>query len=99
MTTVIGVPVTHSPEFLATFKHRKTQVNGIDLHHAVAGQGAPVVLIHGFPQAWDMWRKVTPRPVQRYTVSTPDMRGLGDSDRPEGGYDADKPSAVGSEER
>jgi pimeloyl-ACP methyl ester carboxylesterase len=51
------------------------------------GQGSPVVLLHGWPQTWYEWRRIIPGLAERYTVITPDMRGLGDSSRPAGGYD------------
>lgn len=72
----------------STFTHHIANVNGIRLHYVIAGKGAPVVLLHGFPQTWYEWRKVMPVLAQRYTVIAPDLRGLGDSSKPEKGYDA-----------
>ncbi len=53
----------------------------------MGGQGEPIVLLPGWPQTWYAWRFVMPTLAQRYTVIALDMRGLGDSDKPEGGYD------------
>lgn len=72
----------------STFTHHIDNVNGIRLHYVIAGKGAPVVLLHGFPQTWYEWRKVMPVLAQRYTVIAPDLRGLGESSKPENGYDA-----------
>ena len=57
------------------------------LHYVIAGQGEPVVLLHGWPQTWYEWRKIIPALAARYTVIAPDMRGIGDSSRPVSGYD------------
>ncbi len=63
------------------------EVNGIRLFYRRAGEGPPVVLIHGFPETSYAWRKVIPVLAQRYTVIAPDLRGCGASDRPQTGYD------------
>jgi pimeloyl-ACP methyl ester carboxylesterase len=46
-----------------------------------------VLLLHGFPQTWFAWRKIIPLLAGTYRVIAPDLRGLGESSRPEGGYD------------
>jgi pimeloyl-ACP methyl ester carboxylesterase len=69
------------------FAERTTEANGITLNYAVGGSGRTVVLLHGYPQTWYMWRKVMPALAERYTVLAPDLRGSGDSDAPDGGYD------------
>lgn len=73
------VSVTQTREFTETFKHRKAVINGSYMHYVVGGQGPAVVLIHGFPQTWYMWRKVMLPLAERYTVVAAGMRGLGDS--------------------
>jgi pimeloyl-ACP methyl ester carboxylesterase len=69
------------------FVERTAEANGIALNYAVGGSGPTVVLLHGYPQTWYMWRKVMPALAERYTVVAPDLRGSGGSDAPEGGYD------------
>ncbi len=64
-----------------------TRVNGVRLHYLHAGEGPPVVLLHGWPQTSHMWRHVLPRLAARYTVIAVDLRGYGRSDKPAGGYD------------
>ena len=66
---------------------RYASVNGITLHYAIAGQGEPVLLIHGFPQTWQEWLDIIPPLAQRFTVIAPDYRGAGESSRPASGYD------------
>jgi hypothetical protein len=51
------------------------------------GAGPTVVLLHGYPQTWYMWRKVMSALAGHYTVIAPDLRGSGGSDAPAGGYD------------
>ena len=57
------------------------------LHYRRDGAGEAVVLIHGFPQTSHEWHKLTPLLAPRFTVIAPDLRGLGDSERREEGYD------------
>jgi len=59
-----------------------TLPNGIKLHVAVGGQGAPLVLLHGHPQNHVTWRKIAPTLAKYFTVILPDLRGYGDSDKP-----------------
>ena len=56
--------------------------DGVTLRAAVAGEGPPVVLLHGFPQTHLMWRHVAPALAATHTVVCPDLRGYGDSDKP-----------------
>ena len=74
------------------YTHHKTTVNGIQLHYVISGegngQGDPIVLLHGFPQTWYEWRHIIPQLItNNYAVIAPDMRGLGDSEKPQTGYD------------
>lgn len=57
------------------------------VHYLTMGQGAPLVLLHGWPQTCHAWRKVMPVLAQRFRVIAPDLRGLGDSSRPKDGFD------------
>lgn len=59
----------------------------VTLHYLTAGTGDPVVLLHGVPQTSYEWREVIPKLADRYSIIAPDLRGLGDSSRPAGGYD------------
>jgi len=67
--------------------HRTVAVNGFRMHYVTAGSGFPLVFLHGWPQSWYEWRKIIPPLAGRFTVVAPDLRGLGDSERPLTGYD------------
>src|SRR5829696_9504920 len=67
--------------------HRAIHVNGTRLHVAEAGDGPPLLLLHGWPQHWWCWRKLIPRLAASYRVLAPDLRGWGWSDAPPGDYD------------
>ena len=57
------------------------------MHVAEAGKGPPVVLLHGYPETWYAWRNQWPNLARDYHVIMPDLRGYGDSDKPDSGYD------------
>jgi pimeloyl-ACP methyl ester carboxylesterase len=69
------------------FTENTAQVNGVTLNYAIGGTGPAVVLLHGYPQTWYMWRKVMPALAGQYTVIAPDLRGSGGSDAFATGYD------------
>jgi pimeloyl-ACP methyl ester carboxylesterase len=72
---------------LPGFEHGSADVNGTRLHFVRGGQGPAVVLLHGWPYTWALWRKLMPLLADTgYTVIAPDLRGLGDSDKAESGY-------------
>jgi pimeloyl-ACP methyl ester carboxylesterase len=70
-----------------TVKHHTVNVNGIGMHVADAGKGPPVVLLHGYPETWFAWRHQWPDLARDYHVIIPDLRGYGDTDKPDTGYD------------
>jgi pimeloyl-ACP methyl ester carboxylesterase len=66
------------------------EVNGVKLHYVEGGQGErTVVLIPGWPQTWFAWRKVMPELGRTFRLIVVDPRGMGDSSRPDGGYDTE----------
>jgi pimeloyl-ACP methyl ester carboxylesterase len=67
--------------------HHHADLGDVRLHFVTAGEGFPVVLLHGWPQTWYEWRHIVPVLAQGYRVIAPDLRGLGDSSRPADGYD------------
>jgi len=66
--------------------HREVQLDGLRLHVAEAGSGDPLVMLHGWPQHWFMWRRLIPELAAGYRLICPDLRGFGWSDAPPGGY-------------
>lgn len=62
------------------------EANGVRLHYLVAGQGDPVLLLHGFGQSSHMWRPLMRELAKTHTVLAADLRGAGQSDAPDEGY-------------
>ncbi len=64
--------------------HRTLETNGIHMHIAECGQGPLVLLCHGFPESWYSWRhQLTALAEAGFHAVAPDMRGYGQTDRPE----------------
>jgi len=70
-------------------EHHYANVGGVRLHYVEAGSGPPVVLLHGFPETHRSWDAQLPALSPKHRVVAPDLRGYGESDRPEAGYDID----------
>ncbi len=66
---------------------RFAEVNGVKLHYLIAGSGDPVLLLHGYAQTSHMWLPLIPLLAKTHTVIAPDLRGFGNSSKPEAGYD------------
>ena len=61
-----------------------TEANGLKFYVRDEGSGRPVILLHGFPDTGDLWRKQVPALVQQgFRAIVPDMRGRGRSSKPE----------------
>jgi pimeloyl-ACP methyl ester carboxylesterase len=78
---------TNNPPIPRGFTDGFVHTDGIRIHYVQGGHGAPVVLLHGFPENWYEWHSVMPALAQRYHVIAIDMRGAGQSDAPATGYD------------
>lgn len=70
-------------------EHAFARLPELSQHYVSAGDGEALVLLHGFPQTWYEWMPVLPELAKHYRVIMPDLRGLGASSRPAGGYDKD----------
>ncbi|WP_457938236.1 alpha/beta fold hydrolase [Mesorhizobium sp. 10J20-29] len=75
------------PPFPASFETRDIETNGATIHVRFGGQGPAVVLLHGYGETGDMWAPMAGELARDHTVVVPDLRGLGLSSKPEGGYD------------
>jgi pimeloyl-ACP methyl ester carboxylesterase len=75
------------PPYPAVFKIQEIQAPGARIHVRVAGKGPAVVLLHGYGETGDMWEPLAVELVRDHQVIVPDLRGLGVSSHPPGGYD------------
>ena len=73
--------------FPRDFKVRNIKTSGAAIHVRYGGQGPAVVLLHGFGDTGDMWAPVATALCKDHTIVVPDLRGMGLSSHPRGGYD------------
>jgi|ERR1700722_15403975 len=73
--------------FPASFHQQDIATDGATIHVRIGGHGPAVVLLHGFGDSGDMWAPVAAVLARGHTVIVPDLRGMGLSSHPEGGYD------------
>jgi haloacetate dehalogenase len=67
------------------FASRRIPVTGAEIHCVIGGSGPPLLLLHGYPQTHAMWHRIAPALAERHTVVCSDLRGYGDSGKPDGG--------------
>lgn len=75
------------PAFPASFHTEEVTTNGTTIHVRVGGKGPAVVLLHGYGETGDMWAPMAVDLMRDHTVVVPDLRGLGLSSKPLGGFD------------
>ena len=68
---------------LEGFEQIDNSRSGVRVSGLIAGSGPPVLLLHGYPQTKHMWHLVAPALAKHHTVVLGDLRGYGDSDKPE----------------
>ena len=73
--------------FPAQFQSRDIAANGVTIHLRVGGKGPAVLLLHGYGESGDMWSPLATALMGRHTVIVPDLRGMGLSSHPAGGFD------------
>ncbi len=69
------------------FTTERIKTSGAELAVTRGGNGAPLMLVHGYPQTHVMWHKVAPELAKHFTVIAPDLRGYGASSKPSGDHD------------
>jgi len=72
---------------LPGFSNAYADVNGIRLHYVSGGKGEPLILLPGWPETWWAYHKVMPELAKNRRVLSIDLRGMGASSKPTGGYD------------
>ena len=75
---------------VAGVRHRLLHVNGVEFHLAEAGQGEPLLMLHGWPQHWYEWRHLIGALQDDYRIICPDLRGFGWSAAPQSGYEKER---------
>jgi pimeloyl-ACP methyl ester carboxylesterase len=75
------------PPYPTTFRTQAVEVDGATIHVRIGGQGPAVLMIHGYGETGDMWAPLAAALAGSHTVVAPDLRGMGLSTRPAGGYD------------
>jgi len=73
--------------FPANFGTLNVVTNGTQIYVRAGGEGSAVLLLHGYGETGDMWAPLAARLARNHRVIVPDLRGLGLSSRPVGGYD------------
>lgn len=87
-TLAVALPaVAQVHPFPASFQEQDIQTDGATLHVRVGGKGPAVVLLHGFGDTGDMWAPLAADLARDHQVVVPDLRGMGLSSQPVGGYD------------
>ena len=74
-----------APDFFPGFKRLTAKTSGATINFVTAGNGPPLLLLHGYPQTHIEWRDVAPQLAKKYTVVAADLRGYGDSSKPSDG--------------
>jgi pimeloyl-ACP methyl ester carboxylesterase len=65
------------------FTHHEVQLPEVKIHYVREGAGPPLLLLHGWPGFWWEWNKVIGPLAEHYDVIVPDLRGFGDSEKPD----------------
>lgn len=83
-----------APPDIAGAEHRFAEIDTADagrlrVHYAEAGEGPPLLLLHGWPQHFWCWRRVVPQLAGDFRLICPDLRGFGWTDTPGRGYDSE----------
>ena len=74
-------------KFPAGFRIERIMIDGASMYVRVGGKGPAIVMLHGFGDTGDMWAPMAAALVKGHTIIVPDLRGMGLSTHPEGGYD------------
>ncbi|TPG40687.1 alpha/beta hydrolase [Roseomonas nepalensis] len=93
VTGVLGAlaaiwPALAQPQpFPSGFRVQDIQTPAVTIHTRIGGSGPPIVLLHGYGETGDMWALMAADLARDHQVIVPDLRGLGLSSKPPGGFD------------
>src|SRR5579863_6697211 len=69
--------------FPADFRNERVKTSGAEINAVIGGSGPPVLMFHGAPQSLITWRLIAPDLARQFTLVMCDLRGYGDSSKPE----------------
>nr|WP_088958582.1 alpha/beta hydrolase [Variovorax sp. HW608] len=88
MALAMALPAHAQPApYPPNFKRQQIQLEDVAMHVRIGGSGPAVVLIHGFGDTGDMWAPLAAALAKDHLVVVPDLRGMGLSSKPAGGYE------------
>src|SRR3712207_4345536 len=73
----------YGPTLMKGFRRERIRTSGSEIEVAIAGDGPPLLLLHGNPLTLVSWHKIAPTLAESFTVVAADLRGYGDSSKPE----------------
>ena len=80
-----NLPAAQPAAFFPGFSAQTVKTTGTTVHVLRKGSGRPLLLLHGYPETHLTWHKVAPKLAEQFSVIVPDLRGYGDSGKPESG--------------
>src|ERR1700752_1965184 len=80
-----SLPAVNPEAFFLGFSVESVETGGTAIHVLRKGSGIPLLLLHGYPETHLTWHKVAPQLAEQFSVFVPDLRGYGDSGKPQGG--------------
>lgn len=86
IASAFSTSVARITPYPTIFHTQMVQTNGTSLYVRIGGKGPAVVLLHGFGDTGDMWAPLAADLAKDHTVIVPDLRGMGLSEHPDGGY-------------
>jgi pimeloyl-ACP methyl ester carboxylesterase len=86
-TAILGLAAPPAVAADVKIESRFAQVGDLKMHYLAAGEGSPVILLHGYAQNSHMWRPAMSELAKSHRVIAPDLRGFGDTAKAEAGYD------------